>query len=402
MVRKARVLSLGLWFLALLILLPTIQAAWAKEIQEIRIGAINAMTGVDAMIGVEQKWAYEQAVADINQKGGIYVKELGKRLPVKLIFADDKSMPDQAAAAMEKLIKMDEIDLAISSDNTPKNLAAATVAEKYKVFFLINIAWPMMVEELKYKYVANFFFTPMGAARVPFQIWNSLPEADRIKRPGLITEDNMDGQAFHNEFIQGAKEYGYTFAMDQPSPIGNKDFSSHVLKLKAAKADALLFHGPPTDGIILLRQIREARLNLRYIHGWKGFWPTEFLKGMGQDADYIIHDGFWSENSGAPGAKTLGQRYMDKFGKDSVSIGLHYATPQILAMAIEKAGSFKSDKVRDAVFGGEFKDTMMGDIQFNQNGIAETSCLGLQWWKGERMPVYPPIKEWTVKLIPKQ
>ena len=36
----------------------------AEERKEIRVGAINAITGVDAMIGVEQKWAYEQAVAD--------------------------------------------------------------------------------------------------------------------------------------------------------------------------------------------------------------------------------------------------------------------------------------------------------------------------------------------------
>ena len=400
MLRKKCVLGLGAWSFVLVIVFMSITAAGAMAADEIRIGAINAITGVDAMIGVEQKWAYEQAAADINKNGGVYVKELGKKLPIKLIFADDKSMPDQAAAAMEKLIKMDKVDLLASSDNTPKNMAAATVAEKYKTFFLINIAWPMMVEEQGYKYVGNFFFTPMGAARVPFKIWDSLPEKDRIKRPALITEDNLDGQAFNKEFISGAKESGYEFVMNNPSPIGNKDFSAHVLKLKAAKADALIFHGPPTDGIILLRQIREAGLKLKYIHGYKGFWPTEFLKAMGDNADYIIHDGFWSENCGAPGAKELGQRYIAKFGKDSVSIGLHYATIQILAQAIEKAGSYQSDKVRDAVFGGEFKDTIMGDLQFNDHGIAETNSLALQWWKGERMPVFPPIKEWTIKVIP--
>ena len=37
-------------------------------------------------------------------------------------------------------------------------------------------------------------------------------------------------------------------------------------------------------------------------------------------------------------------------------------------MAIEKAGSFKSAKVRDAIFGGEFKGTMMGDVKYNAAG----------------------------------
>lgn len=387
--------------LFLTVCLVPLSGVCAEERKEIRVGAINAITGVDAMIGVEQKWAYEQAVADINKEGGVYVKELDKKLPLKLFFADDKSTPDQAAAAMERLVRLDKIDFALSSDNTPKNLAAATVCEKYKVFYLINIAWPEMVEAENYQWVGSFFFTPTGAARVPFQIWESLPEADRIKRPALITEDNLDGQAFREKFQQWEKEYGYKFVMDSPSPIGARDFSSHILKMKAGKADALLFHGPPTDGITLLRQIKEAQLPLRYIHGWKGFWPTEFVKAMGQDADYIIHDGFWTENSGHPGAKDLGQRYLKKFGKDSVSIGEHYATPQILAMAIEKAGSIDSAKVRNAVAGSTFKGTIMGDITFNDKAVAETSCLGLQWWKGERMPVWPPNPDvWTLKLRP--
>ena len=73
------------------------------EDDAIRVGAIVSMTGMNAMTGAEQKWAYEQAVADINNKGGVYVKELDKKMPLKLIFADDKSVPDQGAAAMERV-----------------------------------------------------------------------------------------------------------------------------------------------------------------------------------------------------------------------------------------------------------------------------------------------------------
>jgi branched-chain amino acid transport system substrate-binding protein len=248
------------------------------------------------------------------------------------------------------------------------------------------------------------FTSAPEAARTPFVIWEEqLPKDQRPKRPALMMEDNQDGQGFGMGFKGFAKEYGYTFAIDEPYAPGSKDFSSHILKWKAAKVDALLWLGSPTDSITLLRQMKEQNLKLKYIHGWKGFWPTEFLQAMGKDANYIIHDGFWAETLPNPGAKELGQRFKKQFKMDSVSIGLYYANPQILAMAIEKAGSIDSAKVRDAVFGGEFKGTMMGDVKYNAKGLCFKPFLALQWWDGQRMPVYPPLPSvWKLKLAPEK
>jgi branched-chain amino acid transport system substrate-binding protein len=353
------------------------------------------------MPAAEQKWAYQTAVADINKKGGVFVKELNKKLPIKLILADDKSVADGAAAAMERLIRKDKIDFGLSSDTTPKNLAAATVTEKYKVFFSISRIWPEVAEEQNFKLAVAYFFSPFGAAAVPFKIWDMIPEAERIKRPVLFMEDNEDGQAFGEAFKANAEKMGYKFVMTDPFPIGAKDYSSQVLKMKALEADAVLWLGNATDGVTLLREIDAAQTKIRYVHGWRGMWPTEFLEAMGDDADYVVHDGFWSEKNGAPGAKELGARYMKEFGKDSVSIGQDYANVQMLAMAIEKAGSLDSEKVHAVYVNGEFNGTTQGNLKFNEKGVCYFESLAMQWWKGERMPIWPPNKElWTLKLKP--
>ena len=74
---------------------------------------------------------------------------------------------------------------------------------------------------------------------------------------------------------------------------------------------------------------------------------------------------------------------------------------QILSMAIQRAGTIDSGKVRDIVFGGEFKGTVNGDIKFNEKGLAETKSIALQWWDGERMPVWLQVKKvWKLKMIP--
>jgi hypothetical protein len=47
------------------------------------------------------------------------------------------------------------------------------------------------------------------------------------------------------------------------------------------------------------------------------------------------------------------------------------------------------------------KVTMMGDVKFNEKGLAFKPLMAMQWWNGERMPVYPPNpKVWTLKMAP--
>ena len=113
---------LGLFFFISAVCLIPLSGVSAAERKEILVGAVTSLTGSSALTGAEQKWAYEQAVDDVNKKGGVYVKELGKKLPIKLIFADDKGTPDKAAEEMEKLIKLEKIDFALSGIATQYNI----------------------------------------------------------------------------------------------------------------------------------------------------------------------------------------------------------------------------------------------------------------------------------------
>ena len=371
----------------------------AVEKTDILVGAVNSLTGMNVMTANQQKWAYEQAVFDINAQGGVYVKDLDKKLPMRLVFADDKSTAAGGAEAMERLIKLDKVDLAMSSNITPINIAAATVAEKYKVYYSITSTWLDMLEAENFTWASDFFFSTVSASRSPFDVWELQPEAERPQKIWLMMEDNPDGQGFGMGFRAHAENFGYSIVVDEAYTPGTKDFSSSILKAKAANCDALLWLGSPPDSITLIRQIKENGLNLKYIHGYKGFWPPEFYGALGADSDYIIHDGFWAETLPYPMCAELGQRFKDTFGMDSVNIGLYYANPQVLAQAIEKAGSIDGAKVRDVIFSGTFvaTGTTMGDLDFNAKGLHLTPCLALQWMNGQRKPIIPPVDklEWA-------
>ncbi|MCC7100305.1 MAG: amino acid ABC transporter substrate-binding protein [Rubrivivax sp.] len=376
-------------------------AASAAAPTEIRIGAPISMTGLLAADGLEQKWSYEQAVADVNAKGGIFVKAANKKLPVKLVVADDQSDPAKVTDAMERLIKVEKVDVLLSTHGGDLNMAGALAAEKYKKFYMITTLWPHMWVPKKFKWSALFFYDAGGGAEVPFKIWEGLPEAQRPKKPALVVEDSPDGQGFGGVFKELAKKYKVNFVLDEPWAMGSKDYSAYILKMKARGADAVLLFGSPGDSITLIRQMKEQNFSVPYFHGWKGTWPYEVREALGAASDYIIADGFWSPEYPYPGAKELGDRYTKQFNKSSTSIGMFYANAQVLLKAIENTGSVDPKAVRDAVAGKEFKGTVQGDVKFDPAGLALITSTANQWWEGKHRLVYPhQAGGWTLKLAP--
>ncbi len=364
----------------------------------IPIGAVGTLTGGGAMGGAESVWAYERAISDINAAGGVMID--GKHMQLELKWVDDKSDPTEAAAGMEKLIKAEGVDLILSSQVTPINLAAATVAEKYEVFYQMVFTWRDFAEEQNYKWSSDFFFTPLEVGALAFEAVLTKPEAERPARWGILTKDDADGQGLGQAWQMLAEQYGEEIVSYDAYTPGAKDYSSSILKLKEANADAVVIMGSPADGITIVQQMKEQGYSAKFMMGWVGFWPSEFAKGLGASSDYVCYDAFWSQEFPYPGCEELGESYKAEHGGvDSVSIGLFYANVQVLAEAIERAGSADPAAVRDEVFGGAFKDTMMGDVEYDEKGLAKVVPGAQQWMGGKRNIILPPMDyelQWAV------
>ncbi len=355
---------------------------------EIVIGAICSITGPGAMGGAEQQWAYEKAFADINAAGGVTID--GKKMELKLKFYDDKSDNQEAAAAAEKIIKVDGIKLILSTQSSLLNMSAATVAEKYGAFYQMWATYLSMFKAQNLKWSADMFFAPGQATIGPFAVAAAQPEAERPTRWGLLLTDDVDGQALGKGAAASAEATGATIVLTESYTAGSKDFSASILKMKQANVDAVCVFASPADGITFVKQMKEANYSPKLLFGWKGFWPTQFAEGLGADADYVLSDGLWSEQYPYPGAKELGQAYKDSHdGVDSVSVGVPYTVARILAQAIQNAGSIDPGAVRDAVWNHTFPGTVMGDVTYDETGATGISSVVNQWMGQDRILLYP-------------
>lgn len=380
--------SILMCFVCVLIFAAAGSISHAKEKKEIKIGACLPITGIMALTGKEHKWAYEQAAADINAKGGIFVKEYGKKLPVKLIITDDEGDPGKAAAAVERLIKIDKVDLLLGTHNTIINMPACATAEKYKKYYHGTAGLLQVYRTGNFKW-SSMFFVHWEDNTHPYEIMNTIPANERPKRLALLMEDTMDGRGLGGMLMEGAKKTNWEIKVSEPWTVGAKDYSSQILKLKAKKIDALFLFGSPTDTVTFLRQMKEVNYSVKFLYGYKGTWNTDFWKAMGKDAQYVLFDGFWHEDYPYPGCKELSAKFRKEFNRPSVSIGIFYATAQILWEAIEKAGTLDGAKVRQTVLTHEFKGTTIGDIKYRPDGTAGVNIGGGQWIDGKQVLVYP-------------
>jgi branched-chain amino acid transport system substrate-binding protein len=377
------------------------QPVYPEERTQIVIGTNLPMTGILAGVGREQKWAYEQAVKDVNAKGGIYVKDLGKKLKVQLIVADDESNAGKAGKAVERLIKVDKVDMLLGGFAAPFGVIPGCItAEKYHKYYHTSICLIPPWLERHFKWSTLYFFDLSQACTVPFEIWDTFPAEQRPKKPALLMEDTFDGRAFAGLFRTIAAKRGYKFALDEPLAVGSKDYSAQILKAKNLGVDAILIFTSDSDCINFVRQMKENNFSVGYMHGWKGTWAGEFWKALGKDAQYILCDGFWSMDFPYPGAKELGERYHKDFGKYSVSVGALYALCQTLFKAIEIAGTLDGAKVRDAVLSNRF-ETVNGPVKYGSNGVAIFTSTASQWIDGKQMTVYPfDLATQKTKLAP--
>jgi branched-chain amino acid transport system substrate-binding protein len=377
----------------------TVQAADKKEIV---VGTPLPMTGILSMEASEQKWAYEQAIKDVNAKGGVFVKQYKKKLPVRLVVADAESDPGKAAAALERLVKVNKVDVLLSTFTTNLSLPTCVAADKLKKYYHVTTLFPELWRPQKFQWSTLYFFSVVEGAEVPFKVLDTIPAADKPKNIALMMEDTTDGRGLGGALQEGAKKYKYEIALVENMAVGAKDYSSQILKLKSKNIDGVIMFSASQDAITFVRQMKEAGLNLKYFHGYKGTWTTDFANALGKDAQYVVADGFWSEDFPYPGSKELGERYYKQFKKRSVSIGLYYAICQTLFTAIENAGTLDGAKIRQAVLTTQFKGTTMGDIKYNPDGTAIFQLGAFQWWDGQLKTIYPfdMSKGYKVKVAP--
>ncbi|MFH1114316.1 MAG: amino acid ABC transporter substrate-binding protein [Pseudomonadota bacterium] len=357
----------------------------------IKVGAAVPLTGRMAGGGKDVKAGYELAVKHINDKGGVLVKEYGKKLPIELILLDDESDPVKSVSRLEKLNSVDKVVAYLGGFSSELNVAGMSIAEKNKIPWIgVTIAVEAPIRGgFKYSFVP--FGMSGSQAKAFMDVVDSLPKAERPKTIAAFELQTDWGIECGKHLRKLAEEKGYKVITETYAP-GTKDFSSMILAAKSAGADALFSVPTPPQSIGLIKQMKELAYAPKLTCFVRGADFSTYWQALGKDANYVISDGNWDENMPFPGNEQLKKDYRAQH-PDVASVGNPvgpgYAAVEILAAAIEKAGSLDGKKIRDAVALTDMM-TVKGPVKFRPNDTAVVVYGLRQWQDGKQQLIWPP------------
>ncbi len=125
---------------------------------------------------------------------------------------------------------------------------------------------------------------------------------------------------------------------------------------------------------------------------------VKWYETLGKTGDYVTIFPSWHNAEKFPGVEQLNQEYqaLNKRPADLLT-GPAYACVQIVANAIEKAGTLDREKVRDAMAATDMM-TVVGPVTFNPDGTGKVLNPLIQWQDGKLQLVWPADQA-SAKLV---
>jgi len=97
-------LVMSILIILVLLLSGCTEQAAPQSADSIKIGVVASMSGPASTTGKDIWQSAELAASEINEQGGVYVKELDKKIPIVLVQGDDESTREGGIRAVTKLI----------------------------------------------------------------------------------------------------------------------------------------------------------------------------------------------------------------------------------------------------------------------------------------------------------
>ena len=355
------------------------------------LGAVIALTGAMAAGGKDVRAGYEIAVKHINDAGGVFVKEYNKKLPIELIILDDESDSVKTTTRLDKLYSVDNVVAFLGGFSSDLNVVGMATAEKNKVPWIgVTVA-----AEAPFKKGFKYIFVPFSLAHDQvttfYDLLDSIPQDQRPRKLGHM-ELQVDWGKECGEYIREmAKKRGYTIVADLKYAPPTRDFSSLIMDLRSAGADAVFSVPTPPQSIVIVKQMKELNYAPKMTLFIRGPDLSTYGDAMGKDANYIVSDGNWDETMRYPGNDRVVKDYRAK-NPDVTSIGIPvgcaYGAMQILSKAIETAGTLDREKLRSTIGKVEMM-TVRGPIKFRENGSAIIKYGFRQWQDGKNIQIWP-------------
>lgn len=366
---------------------------------EIRLGEINALTGVQATQGVPVHEGIQYAIDDLNAKGGL------KGRKIVLITRDDESKPERALAAAEELTTKENVVALIGGYNDTLVGPVSEVAERQKVPYLAAASLDKRLVQRGYK----FFFRLANLDGFVNATQSAIIDAFKASNVAILYSATPGATQTAEKLRDTLAQKGVKVSVFEKFTPGMSDFVPLLNKVREAGAQVIVSAGFTGDNVLMVRQLKEQKINIGAFLSLYGASLRAPIYQLGDAADFTSNTAIWSPqlNLTTPGteeeSKTFAAGFKGKFNKEADGLTMHgYSAARTLLTAMEQvldAGQpLTPQNIRDKLSGLDLKTPLLR-VKFDETGESQYYQLVVTQLQGDKVVIIAPPDRATGKAV---
>ena len=320
---------------------------------QVNIGVTLSATGPAASLGIPEK----NTIALLPTTIG------GQK--INYIVLDDASDTTAAVTNTRKLISENKVDLVMGSSITPNSLAMIDPVAEGQTPMITLAASAAIIEpqDAKKRWV---FKTPQNDIMMALAIAEHMA-ASGVKTAAYIGFSDAYGEGWSREFVKAAELKKIKVVANERFSRNDTAVTGQVLKIMAAKPDAVLVGGSGTPAALPQKSLKERGYTGKY-YQTHGVANADFLRVAGKDAEgtflpagpVLVAEQLPASNPVRKSALEYIQAYEKAHGKGSYSTfgGHAWDAGQLLKAAIPEA--LKKAQPGTPAFRAALRDALEG------------------------------------------
>jgi branched-chain amino acid transport system substrate-binding protein len=290
------------------------------------------------------KNSFEMALDTINKEGGIKGRSL------KLVYANDQGKPKPGEKAIVELVEKNKAVMLVGAYQSSNTIFMARMADKLDRPLLVCTAADDRITQRNWKNVYRLNPPSQGYT-------NGLEDffLNRIKPKSMaiVYENSPYGTSGAMRMMWFCRDNDIDLRAIEPyhkERLKPDYFQRLVDRLKEAPPDVIYMVSYLKDGALLVKTIRESKLNSLLVGGAGGFTSQKFIKTAGNLSNNILTATLWTPQLQYPGTKEYYNEYTKKHATPPDYHGAEaYSALMVVADVLKRAESYSPENIRAAL-----------------------------------------------------
>ncbi|MFQ5816061.1 MAG: ABC transporter substrate-binding protein [Candidatus Hydrothermarchaeaceae archaeon] len=329
----------------------------------IEIGTVLSLTGDLGSYGVPIQRGAILAAKHINEKGGVLGREF------KFIHEDDRTTPQGAVEAMQKLVNVNKVPAVVGALGSGNTKAIIPIAKENQV---VLISPSSTDPTLTHADDDGYFFRTAASDAFQGRVLVKVAMDMGYENVAHLYINNPYGVGMNDVIKETLPSEGGELLTEVSYNPGQTSYRSELTTLTASNPDALIFTGYPEYGAVILRQAKELGIEAQWILA-EGLKDPLLVDQLGSDlVEGMV--GTAPLPPSTPKYEAFKSAFNSEFNADlGVYSDTCYDAVTVIALAIEKAGKAEGPAIKSVLreVSLEYKG-VSGDVNFDEHGDVTT------------------------------